>query len=243
MKQDITVIMNTYHERPEWLKAAIERVLPQVGRVIISLCKGDSNEEMIEKLIIEHLSLDMCILPPLEQLGKCPEQSFRQINKAMAQVKTKYVSWTSSDDLMWEHKYAFELAEMREHPHLKVVYGCYAFTDENLQNPKHQPLPPYSLEAHKKGNIVTDLALFHTDLWHEFGGFDCERFRNYSFWDFWLKIAEKYGESAFSRLNTTTWFYRQDAEGMHMKRKKSPEQQAEAARDRAAMLKSHGIEP
>jgi len=238
MKQDITVIMNTYHERPEWLQAAIERVKPQVGELIVSMCEDDPNEALIHSLNVNRIAL-----PKSEQLGKCPQQSFRQINQAMGFVKTKYVSWTSSDDLMWEHKYSFELWEMGRLPHHKVVYGCYAFTDENLQNPKHQPLPPYSLEAHKKGNIVTDLALFHTELWHEFGGFDCDRFRNYSFWDFWLKIAEKYGESAFSRLNTTTWFYRQDAEGMHVKRRKSPEQQADAVRDRAAMLKSHGIEP
>ena len=156
-------------------------------------------------------------------------------------VTTKYVSWTSSDDLMWEHKYAFEMAAVTKHPHIKVAYSNYTMTDENLNKPRIIQLQPYSLEAHKNGNIVSDLAVWETDLWHEFGGFDCETFRNYSFWDFWLKIAEKYGEQVFTHLNTTTWFYRQDADSTHIKRRKSPEMQEEANRDRAAMLMSHGI--
>ena len=48
-------------------------------------------------------------------------------------VTTKYVSWTSSDDLMWEHKYAFEMAAVTKHPHIKVAYSNYTMTDENLK--------------------------------------------------------------------------------------------------------------
>jgi len=239
--EHLTVIMNTWNVRPEWLEASVMAVYPQVKRLIISYCEGDDNEDYLKGYAAMCGNVDLCVLPKSEQLGKCPQQSFRQINKAMPMVTTKYVSWTSSDDLMWEHKYAFEMAAITKFPHIKVAYSDYTMTDENLMKPQIIQLQDYSFEVHKSNNIVSDLAVWETALWHEFGGFDCETFRNYSFWDFWLKIAEKYGEQAFTHLNTTTWYYRQDAESTHIKRRKSPEMQEEAKHDRLKMLNSHGL--
>lgn len=241
--EHLTVIMNTWNVRPEWLEASVMAVYPQVKRLIISYCEGDDNEDYLKGYAAMCGNVDLCVLPKSEQLGKCPQQSFRQINKAMPMVTTKYVSWASSDDLMWEHKYGYEMDAMMRFEDNKVVYSNYFMTNENLENPSEIKLTTYSLEAHKTGNIVSDLAVWETDLWHEFGGFDCDRFRNYSFWDFWLKVAEKYGEYVFHHLIHPTWYYRQDAESTHIKRRKSPEMQQEANRDRAAMLISHGINP
>jgi len=234
---DLTVIMNTYHERPEWIITAINAVLPQCDRLILSMCEGDPNYQMLDSMY--RGKIDIVHLPKSKQLGKCPEQSFRQINNAMQHVTTKYVSWTSSDDIMLPDKYATELSHMDG---FKVVYSNYIMCDENLNNRNEVKLPPYNYELHKKGNIVSDLAVWETALWYEFNGFDCGTFRNYSFWDFWLKIYAKYG-NVFKHIDKATWLYRQDANSTHIKRRKSKQMQDEAARDRAAMLQSHGIEP
>ena len=241
--EHLTVILNTWNLQSEWLKESIKSIQPQVKRLIISYCEGDTNTELIEGLKTQYPNVDTCVLPIADQLGKCPRQSFRQINKAMLMVKTKYTSWASSGDVMLDNKYQLEMDAVTKTPQTKVAYADYTLTDDNLGSRRWIKLIPYSYQSHKTGNIVSDLAVWETSLWSEFGGFDCETFRNYSFWDFWLKIAEKYGEEAFAHVNVSTWLYRQDADSTHIKRRKSPEMQEEANRDRAAMLMSHGINP
>lgn len=232
----VTVIMNTFNERRDWLKAALDRVAPQVKHVIISACEGDQNTAYLREILPNNARL--VLLPYHEQLGKCPQQSFRQINNALPYVATEYVSWTSSDDLMHPEKYQRELDTLLS-TGKQIVYSDYEMVDADLRHQCFVSLGEYRYDRHLTNNFVSDLSLMRTDLLREFK-LHGDRWRNYAFWDMWLRIFMARG-NVFVNLPQPMWQYRQDADSTHMKRKRSPEMQAEADRDRRAMLKSHGV--
>jgi hypothetical protein len=232
--EHVTVIMNTFNERIDWLKASIAVVSPQVDMLIVSVCEGDTNYEWLMKHTPDNVVV--VVLPYSQQLGKCPQQSFRQINNAIAHVDTKYVSWTSSDDLMSASKYQDEL-DLLVGFDKKVCYSDYYMTDENLSVTKRISLGKYDHARHLKGNFVSDLSLMETALLTKYG-LQGDKFRNYAFWDMWLRIYEGEGD-VFINNAEPTWYYRQDPESTHIKRQRSADMQAEADRDRAYMLSHH----
>ena len=232
----VTVVMNTFNERRDWLKAAIDRVAPQVHSLVISACEGDQNTDYLTEILPSNAIV--VVLPRHEQLGKCPQQSFRQINNALPHVQTEYFSWTSSDDLMHPGKYQRELDVLLS-TGKQIVYSDYEMVDADLRHLSFVRLGKYQYDRHLTTNFVTDLSLMRTELIRSFG-LHGDRWRNYAFWDMWLRIFMARG-NVFVNLPQPMWQYRQDAESTHVKRKRSKEMQAEADRDRRAMLKSHGV--
>jgi hypothetical protein len=98
-------------------------------------------------------------------------------------------------------------------------------------------LGSYDYGRHLTGNFVSDLSLMETDLLRKYGLLG-DKYRNYAYWDMWLRIYEGEGD-VFINNAEPTWYYRQDAEGMHTIRKTSASLQAIAASDRAYMLSHH----
>jgi hypothetical protein len=176
------------------------------------------------------------VLPYSQQLGKCPQQSFRQINNAIPHVDTKYVCWASSDDLMSASKYHSEL-DMLIGFNKKVCYSDYYMTNEKMNVTRRVKLGPYDYSRHLTGNFVSDLSLMETVLLTKYG-LQGDKFRNYAYWDMWLRIYEGEG-NVFINNSEPTWYYRQDPESTHIKRQRSAEMKAEAYRDRAYMLSHH----
>lgn len=229
-KDCVTVIMNSYNEPRDRVVAQINRIVPQVKQLIISTCEGDLNTELFKGY-----SVKLAILPKDKQIGKSPEQSFIQINNAMKLVDTEYTSFIASADLVDSDKYHRELDKMTEGK--MVVYSDYTMRRESGAEVRVK-FHEYNYNKHLIGNFVSDTSLWKTSLWHEFGGFDCANFRNYSFWDFWLKIYRKHGE-VFAYLPESTWLYINDPESMHIKREASPELMAKENEDKIKMLSTH----
>jgi len=230
----VTVIMNTFNERRDWLAASIERIAPQVKQLLISACEGDWNLTYMQEILPKNARI--VLLPHSQQLGKCPQQSFRQINNALPYVATEYVSWTSSDDLMHPHKYQTEL-DLLIRTNKQVCYSDYEMVSEHGRHLSFVKLGNYSYERHLVGNFVSDLSLMRTDLLKEFGLLG-DKWRNYAYWDMWLRIYETHGD-VFVNNPKSMWQYKQDVNSTHIKRKHSAEMQEEARRDREAMLNSH----
>lgn len=232
----VTVIMNTFNEAEDYLDAAIKSIAPQVKQLIISTCEGDYNLNHIKETMPTNAMV--VSLPHSRQLGKCPQQSFRQINNALPHVTGEYVCFASSNDVMLPDKYQSELNAIIKSG-ASICYSEYYMTDANLAGRRLIRFHKYDYMKHLQGNYVNDCSLMRTDLLREFGLLG-DKWRNYAYWDMWLRIFEAKG-NVFVYNPKPTWLYRQDANGMHTVRKKSPEQIEEAKRDRQAMLKSHGV--
>jgi hypothetical protein len=119
----------------------------------------------------------------------------------------------------------------------KVCYSDYYMTDENMNVTRHIKLGKYSYDRHLTGNFISDLSLMETDLLVKYGLLG-DKYRNYAYWDMWLRIYEGEGD-VFINNPEPTWYYRQDSEGMHTVRKSSASMQAIAEHDRAYMLNQH----
>lgn len=232
-----TVTINTLNEHWDNLSRELTAWLKQADQVIISTTDADKN---IARIRAEFPSVDIVTMPHGDHPGHCPLGSFMQLNNSIPHIKGEWWCFASGNDYVYPNKLRDEVATAKRTA-ARVVYSDYNYTDENGNAKSRQRLAAYDPIAHEKRNIVPDCSLIHRSILDEFMPFRCDRFRNYSYWDLWLRVHEKYGRWEFAHCPTVTWGYRQGADDMHVKRTRSIEQQEQADNDRADMLESHGI--
>lgn len=232
-----TVTINTMNERWENLSRELTAWTKQADQVIVSTTDADVNIDRIRK---EFPWVDIVTMRHGDHPGHCPLGSFMQLNNAMPHVKGEWWCFASGNDYVYPNKLRDEIATAQR-TGAKVIYSDFNYTDENGKIKSRQRFKAYNPTAHERQNIIPDCSLIHRSILAEFMPFRCETFRNYSYWDLWLRVRKVYGNGVFAHCPTVTWGYRQGSDDMHVRRTKSATQKAEAETDRATMLATHGI--
>jgi len=202
--------------------------------VIVSTVDGDAN---IPLIVSDFPSVEIVTMPREKHPGHSPLGSFIQLNNAMPHVKGEWWCFASGNDYVYPNKVESEIRAAKQ---AKVVYSDFNYVSETGGIKSRQRFRPYDPNAHNTTNIIPDCSLIHSSILYDFMPFRTE-FNNYAYWDLWLRVREKYGPSVFAHNPLATWGYRQGSADMHVKRTKSPEQQAQATADRKRMLNTHGL--
>ena len=238
----VSVIMNTVNERRDYLDLAIQSWLNQEGieiELIVSTVEGDVNIDYIRE---NYPLVNVVTMPredhPISKGGKCPLGSFMQINNALPHINGGWFTFASSNDIAYPFKALSEVKMCQDNSKL-ICYSDIDQIDENGSLIRTVKLRDYDRAAHQQGNFVADCSMVHISIVRGFLPFRTE-LNNYAYWDLWLRVYEKLGD-VFIHQPRSTWGYRQDSNSMHVKRSKSPEQIAEAQKDRSRMLALHPL--
>lgn len=239
----VSVIMNSLNEKREYLLEAIASYINQQGvevDLIISMVEGDSNIDYLKKNAHNFPRTRITIMNrashPISKGIKSPQGSFLQLNHALPLIKGDWFCFASSNDIAYPRKLISEV-ELSLLYKREVCYSAFDYITETGTKIRTQGFHEYDFKKHLVGNFVSDCALISRRLVDKYLPFKIE-LNNYAYWDLWLRIFEGEG-NVFTYNANPTWGYRQDPNSMHIQRRKSPEQIAEANRDRETMLKLH----
>lgn len=204
----ITVLINTFNEREDWLKSAIKSYQNQTGvkvQIIVSAVRGDKNIPLIEQM--------GCKVVLNESPG-----IYEQINAALPFIEGEYTCYGSSNDIAELFKLRSEYDQCVKFSKM-VCYSSFYKCDASLRVINTYKSPPYNYQSHlEKGNFINDCALVRTDILRKYTPFRTE-WKNHAYYDLWLRIYEGEGD-VFINNPTPTWFYR-GHEGQKLKRQKS----------------------
>ena len=221
----VSVVINTYKDRPEHLLAAVNSYMSQPGvavQVIVSTVKGDSS-----LVVLERKGVTFCL--------SSEPGIYHQINRALGLVIGDWFCYASGNDMAVPGKL---LDEVRccEAAKAFVCYSAFFAADVHLAKRNLTSFYPYSYARHLKSNFVSDCAMMSTAMLDTYGPFE-EKYGNAAYWDFWLRVAEGEGESAFVYNPKPTWIYR--GGGRHLQRKKDKDKVRRNKEEKRLMLLDH----
>jgi hypothetical protein len=229
----VTILVNTFNERPEWLRESIESYLSQgvAVQILVSTLPDDPNID----LLLGYKEVELHLCDPAGHPGKSPAGSYYQIHSALPLVRGDWFCFFSSNDYARPYRLATELNEC-EKKGKKVCYAAFNEVDNSGKVLRLKQFPPvYDFKRHLSGNFVADVALTHRSLIDKYTPFDSVNLGNYSYWDFWLRVFEGEGD-VFCYHPHPTWCYRQNDEAMHALRRKDPADQRYGRECYARML-------
>lgn len=231
VSKHVSVIMNTVKEDPLVLQRAINSYLNQQGvtvQLIISTVEGDACINQFE-------GVEYSVLPKSQHSGKSPRGAYEQINHALKMIKGDWLCYASGNDYAEPHKLRTEIDACAKSGK-EVCYSSIWSVSGDTKVQKKFPTE-YHFNEHLKGNFVTDCSLISRRLVDKYLPYRLE-LNNYAHWDSWLRMYEGEG-NVFVYNPIPTWFYIQNPNDMHNQRKRSPELQAIADRDKEIMLSLH----
>lgn len=206
-----TVIINTYKEKPEYLMQTINAFLNQVGvkmEIIISTVDNDPSIMFTVNNYNLYDNVKLCISPK--------PGIYSQLNNAMKQATEDWITVMSGNDVPVTDKVLTEIETCIKFKK-KVCYSSIIICDENLNVKGTGHFYEYDIEKHLVGNFVNDGAIFHKSLL-KYLPFQWKRWKNHSFYDFWLRVYEAEG-NVFAYNPQGAFFYRQSTDSQHLKRK------------------------
>ena len=223
----VTVIMNTFREKPEWLSAAVNSYINQRGvdvELIISYVDGDPN------------IMPSKFAPGIKLVRNEKPGIYQQINATIPHITGDFVCYASSNDMACDTKLIQEVERCLANKKA-VCYSDFYKCDANLKHPIARTFQSYNYNDHlNKGNFVSDCALVRTDIFRKYTPFKTE-WNNAAYHDLWLRIYEGEGD-VFVHNPKPTWYYRFH-DGSKLKRQNSPKLQKENRENRERMIAWH----
>lgn len=240
----VTVIINTYKDKSNYLHQAVESYIRQINvnvTIIISTVENDpSIKYIIENFPIQvnNETIQFSIIPLKEHPGKGPIGIYYQLNKACEKIpeSCQYMTYASGNDVALRDKLFNEIITCKQN-NKKICYSNFYQSDKDLKNKKITNFPKYDYQKHLKGNFVTDCSLIETKLLKEFLPFKSE-WRNAAYWDLWLRIYEKYGNQ-FCLNQKPAFIYRITDESQHLQIKQNKEKYEEDMKYKKLMIENH----
>lgn len=219
----VTVMVNSYKEEKGTFTTALKSIMAQRDvrlQVLVCTPVGDPCVPWAKAMGAEVVEVEK---PGI----------FEQLNAMAQHIKGDFVTYASSNDTMDPDKCIREVQAM-DAGH--VVYSPYRMTSTSTR--KVVRFHPYDHDRHLSHNFVSDCAMVRASTFKEFMPFDLSA-KNHAYHDLWLRIAAKYGPSAFIYHDQPTWTYFRDPNSQSMRRKKDPEWMARNEAERQAMLSKY----
>jgi len=223
----VSIVINTLNEVPQYLRESVRSCLKQVGvepQVILSTIAGDPAVAYGKAL-----GLDVVIS---DRKG-----IYYQLNNALSAVRGEWFFCFSGNDVLLPNKSINEITRCVGGK--RVCYSDFSYVDANLVVTDRFVAREWSLARHLTGNFVYDDATMTRATLDEFKPFR-EGYGNFAYWDFWLRVAEKY-PNAFAYCPKPTLLYRKLATSQHTQRKSSKKLRRQYRLDRNTMLAAHGV--
>jgi len=231
----LTIIINSYNPHPPDLYKSLASCFSQKKiniKIIISTVENDPTIKIVNNLknnkfntlrdtMTRDIKLVICKLS--EHPGRGPRGIFFQLNKALEEVKTRYVSYFSSNDIMLSTKSYNEIERIKNDNSIFCFsrYNSYYPLTKNTERfnyPKN--LMNYSNLL--KSNFINDCATIDLNQLTEPLQFNYEKYGNTSYWHLWLKLLNKHGEKCMSINDNVEWVYiRDEHKSQAIKRKQN----------------------
>ena len=203
----VTVLMNSYKEDKQIFIEAINSIY--------------SNKKVDIQLILSTVVEDPCIKwvkkYPLTLVVNKEAGIYTQLNAMIPHIKGDYVTYSSSNDIMYPNKLYEECNLLSVH-NKKVCYSAFHVGTKN--NKKLNKFYDYDYKKHLKGNFVSDCAMVETTTFLKYMPFTL-KYGNQAYYDLWLKIFENEG-NVFYYNDSPTWLYIIRNTSQHIQRKKVP---------------------
>ncbi len=233
----VSIIMNTFNEDPNHLKAAIDSCYGQSMvevELIISTVEGDRNINFIETF---YPKVKLVITNKNDHPGRGSSGCYVQINNALKYITGEWFSFISSNDILLPNKSIIEIMQCvsrRKH----ICYSNFYHTTRNKRSHITR-FHEYDYEKHLINNYVSDASLMSRFIIDKYAPFKIE-FNNYCFWDFWLRIHK--GEGNVFAFNEIPIFeYRILPSSAHIQAKNNTDVVNKRRYDKNRMLEFHGV--
>ena len=198
----VSVVLTTLNDRPEWLRESVDSILQQEGvdvQLIVSTVEGDDSIELTQELSLEVFVNDHAGI-------------YYQLNNALPLVTGDWFACAGGNDVLLPTEFFDEISLCQEKG-ASVCYSDFYTADAELENRKLSCCQDYSYETHITiGNMVTDNAMTRRDILEKYKPFRDGQFGNYSYYDFWLRVAAGEGETTFIHNPKPEWIYRFSSE-------------------------------
>lgn len=242
----VSVIMNTFREKPDYLQDAVLSYVKQRNvniQLIISTVENDPSIEFVRKKFSEEIyakdnlldHIEFCISTKKEHPGRGIAGIYYQLNKATTLIKGEWFCYASSNDVAIITKCEQEIDACTE-AKKSICYSAYAKVDARLKNMRPVTFHSFNYLKLLKGNFISDCSLIRTELLREFLPFD-DRYYNCGFWDLWLRVYNAKG-NVFIYSPIISFLYRITPESTHIQREKEVAKKKIYARGRLAMRKA-----
>jgi len=193
----ITIVMATY-QQAHFLRTALlscfNQTYPNYEVVVVSV-DGDRETDVI-----------LGDFPfPFKWIISEKADYVYQRNLGVKGSDGEWYCFADSDDFLLPVKLETDM-EVAKSQNALLVYSSFLIADEQLRVVKGLIPPEFSRKLLLQSCIITDFSLVNRKLYDEFGPYD-EKLGEVAFYDFYLKIAEKYPDKI--KLNKTpTFIYR-----------------------------------
>ena len=131
----VTILMNTFNERPDWLCQALDSYLANdiEKQIIVSTLETDKNLSLLKTYgnkIEIHLS-DISQHP-----GRGAEGIYYQINNALSKVKGEWFTFISSNDNVMKDKLTNELTACQRNNKLVCYSDFFEMSEDGIRGKK-----------------------------------------------------------------------------------------------------------
>ena len=211
---NITIVINSYKPEKIDLLNAINSCLAQEKVdviILISTVENDPTISYINNLTNDKIKLVISLLS--EHPGKGQKGIFFQLNKALKEVKTRYFTYFSSNDIMYPTKLYNEIKLIEKNN------SIFCFSRFESYFPKTNKIVKYSYSTDKmnlkkllRDNYINDCATIDLTKFMEPLQFNYEKYGNTSYWHLWLTLLHKHGEGCMVINENVEWIYIRDDE-------------------------------
>ena len=176
--------------------------------MIVSTVEKDPTINYVNDLNYPNIELVVCKIS--EHPGKGAKGIYFQLNKALEKVTTKYVSYFSSNDIIYPTKSYNEIKK------IQTENTIFCFSKFLLVNPETQAKKPYcykkkmNYENLLTGNYINDCATIDITKLDSPLQFNYIKYENTCYRHLWLSLLQKNGEKCMSINDNIEWEYIRD---------------------------------
>ena len=199
----VSVIIPCYNQGI-YVAEAIDSVLSQTYQNIEIIVVNDGSTDVQTNQILASLQNERIKVITTENQGLAAAR-----NNGISVSTGTYILPLDADDRIAPEYIEQGVKLLDADPGLGIVY-CRARLFGEIEC--EWSLPPYSLEAMLKDNVIFCSGVYRRSDWDEIGGYDTGMIYGWEDYDFWLSIIERGGN--VRQLEGHYFFYRVSADSM-----------------------------
>lgn len=202
MTPEVSIIIPTYNQRPEWLNAAVESARVQGDCKSVEVIVVDDGSipqvELGEEWFGRGSVGDVTLCYQVDNHGNYANAGISAaLNRGIEDARGEWICWLPSDDLYLANKVEVQLADLKASGLKAGFHGWYAFKDDPTK--PHGQSVGWNWSSHKRqlqqmasGCAINGLTvMIHRSVFEDVGLFDTS-FRYGQDWEMWCRITRKY---------------------------------------------------